>query len=229
MTKAAGMHRQPAVLLRIVFGALLAASLAACVGVDPSRDGAPSPQVAARGLDTRDTPRAPGADSDDDRFTAALTAAPAAVLPRVEPLRRGPPNRPYEIGDARFVPITQDLPMRESGIASWYGEPFHGRPTANGEVYDMQAMTAAHPTMPLPSYALVRHVASGRQVIVRVNDRGPFVAGRVIDLSLAAARQLGIDGIARVEVVRLTHDDIRRGRWFDPAVRLASADLVRQP
>jgi rare lipoprotein A len=116
--------------------------------------------------------------------------------------------------------------MRETGVASWYGEPFHGRRTANGEVYDMHTMTAAHPTMPLPSYALVRHLANGREIIVRINDRGPFVGGRVIDLSLAAARRLGIEGIARVEVVRLTHDDIRHGRWRDPAVRLASADRV---
>lgn len=165
-------------------------------------------------------------DTDDDRLLPPVALSPPGAWPRIEPIRRGSPNRPYVIDDERYVPTTQDVPMHETGIASWYGEPFHGRLTANGEVYDMHAMTAAHPTMPLPSYALVRHVASGREVLVRVNDRGPFIAGRVIDLSLAAAQRLGIDGIGRVEVIRLTHDDIRQGRWQNPAVRLAAADTL---
>jgi rare lipoprotein A len=168
----------------------------------------------------------PAIDADDDRLTAPLLVDAPGARPRVDPVPRGAPNLPYWIGDERYVPTAEDVPIRQTGIASWYGEPFHGRLTASGEVYDMRAMTAAHPTMPLPSYALVRHLASGREVIVRVNDRGPFVGGRVIDLSLAAARRLGIDGIGRVEVIRLTHDDIRHGRWLNPAVRLASADLA---
>lgn len=237
----------------IVVAAALVIGIAGCVGLDP---GAAEPRGGARpaGLGSA-TPAVRAAlpaptrtaeriDADDDRLVRALAAgaAPAAprsapgpetavppardAIPRIEPIRQGAPNRPYVIDDERYVPIAQDLPMRETGVASWYGEPFHGRRTANGEVYDMHTMTAAHPTMPLPSYALVRHLANGREIIVRINDRGPFVGGRVIDLSLAAARRLGIEGIARVEVVRLTHDDIRHGRWRDPAVRLASADRV---
>ena len=87
----------------------------------------------------------------------------------------------------------------------------------------MNAMTAAHKTMPLPSYALVRNPANGRQVVVKVNDRGPFVKDRVIDLSRAAARKLGIGGVARVEVRRLTHDEIKTGAWKLPVERVAKA------
>jgi rare lipoprotein A len=113
-----------------------------------------------------------------------------------------------------YVPVTQDRPMSERGLASWYGRKFHGKRTASGEIYDMHAMTAAHKTMPLPSYARVRNPANGREVIVRVNDRGPFVAGRVIDLSYAAALKLDLHrGVAPVEVERLTFEQIRTGAW----------------
>jgi pyruvate dehydrogenase E1 component len=102
--------------------------------------------------------------------------------------------------------------VRERGGASWYGRKFHGKPTASGEPYDMYAMTAAHKTMPIPSYARVRNPANGREVVVRINDRGPFVAGRVIDLSYTAALKLGVlAGVAPVEVERLTLADIRSG------------------
>jgi len=109
----------------------------------------------------------------------------------------------------------------EEGKASWYGAPFHGKRTATGERYDMNAMTAAHKTMPLPSYALVRNPANGRQVVVKVNDRGPFVKGRIIDLSRAAARQLRIGGVGPVEVRRLTNDEILSGAWKLPVQQVA--------
>lgn len=141
-----------------------------------------------------------------------LEAQPDAE-PRIEPLRSGGPNRPYEQFGRRYVPETRDLPMREEGLASWYGRKFHGRTTASGERYDMYAMTAAHKTMPLPSYARVRNRANGREIVVRINDRGPFVAGRVIDLSYAAAQKLGVRGLAPVEVERLTFEAIRTGAW----------------
>ena len=130
--------------------------------------------------------------------------------PRVEPLRVGGPNKPYEAFGQRYVPMTADLPFSESGGASWYGRKYHALPTSSGEPYDMYAMTAAHRTMPIPSYARVRNPANGREVIVRVNDRGPFSAGRVIDLSYSAALKLGVlAGVAPVEVRRLTNADIR--------------------
>jgi rare lipoprotein A len=134
--------------------------------------------------------------------------------PKVEPLRTGGPNKPYAVLGRSYTPLTTDEEVRESGLASWYGGKFHGMPTASGEVYDMHAMTAAHPTMPIPSYARVRNPANGRAVIVRINDRGPFTKGRIIDLSLAAAVRLGVShAVSPVEVERLTHDEIRSGRW----------------
>jgi rare lipoprotein A len=157
--------------------------------------------------------RPPGRDGPEANPPPGLAQVPDAE-PRVEGLRRGGPNKPYAVLGERYTPVTDDLAMRESGLASWYGRKFHGQPTASGEVYDMYAMTAAHKTMPIPSYARVRNPANGRAVIVRVNDRGPFVAGRVIDLSYTAALKLGLlGGVAPVEVERLTHDDIRAGLW----------------
>jgi rare lipoprotein A len=140
--------------------------------------------------------------------------------PRVEPLRLGGPNKPYEVQGQRYVPLTGDVAWTESGGASWYGRKFHGLPTANGEVYDMYAMTAAHKTLPLPSYARVSNPANGKTVIVRVNDRGPFVAGRVIDLSYTAALKLGVlGGISTVQVQRLTFDEIRALQWLGDAAQ----------
>jgi rare lipoprotein A len=150
-------------------------------------------------------------------------APPPEVQPRVERLSSGPPNHAYLVKGQRYVPLTTDVPMFERGLASWYGEPFHGRRTATGERYDMNAMTAAHKTMPLPSYALVRNPANGRQVLVKVNDRGPFAKGRIIDLSRAAARRLRIGGVSPVEVRRLTHDEIASGAWKLPVQRVGAS------
>lgn len=134
--------------------------------------------------------------------------------PRVEPLRAGGPNKPYEVLGRWYTPAASDIAWRERGLASWYGAKFHGRPTASGERYDMFAMTAAHKTLPLPSYVRVRNPANGREVVLRVNDRGPFAEGRVIDLSYTAALRLGVlAGVAPVELVRITHDEIRAGSW----------------
>lgn len=134
--------------------------------------------------------------------------------PRAEPIRIGGPNKPYEALGRQYTPYLGDVALREQGLASWYGHKYHGRPTSSGEPYDMFAMTAAHPVMPIPSYARVRNPANGREVIVRINDRGPFVPGRVIDLSYTAALKLGVlNGVAPVQVERITFDEIRNGRW----------------
>jgi rare lipoprotein A len=142
-----------------------------------------------------------------------LERTPDAV-PRVEPFHPFA-NRPYTALGRSYTPITDDRPFRQRGFASWYGRQFHGNKTASGERYDMLAMTAAHPTLPLPSYVRVTNLKSGASVIVRVNDRGPFKADRIIDLSYAAATRLGIagTGTGEVEVLRLTHADIRAGRY----------------
>jgi len=115
-------------------------------------------------------------------------------------------GNPYQIAGRWYYP-SYDPGYAEVGVASWYGHPFHGRATANGELFDRDVLSAAHPTLPLPSIVRVTNLANQRQLEVRVNDRGPFVGDRVIDLSQAAARELGFEqnGLAevRVEFVRL--------------------------
>jgi rare lipoprotein A (peptidoglycan hydrolase) len=136
------------------------------------------------------------------------------IEPKVEPISTRGANKPYVVLGRTYVPYDKDRPLLERGIASWYGKPFHGRRTANGEIYNMHALSAAHKTMPLPSYAKVRNPQNGREVIVRINDRGPFHGKRIIDLSHGAAMKLGIsNGLAQVEVERLTHEQIRSGAW----------------
>ena len=128
--------------------------------------------------------------------------------PRSEPLNRYA-NRPYTINGKRYVPNTTLKPMRQRGVASWYGKKFHGQKTSSGETYNMFAMTAAHPTLALPSYARVTHLGNGKSVVVRVIDRGPFTSGRIIDLSYAAAHRLGFinEGNAQVEVEALLPEE----------------------
>lgn len=130
----------------------------------------------------------------------------ADAVPRAEPLsKRG--NMPmYEVFGKRYYTLSTAAGYQERGIASWYGPTFHGKLTSSGEVYDMHAMTAAHKTLPLPSYVQVTHLGNGRSAIVRVNDRGPFHDGRIIDLSYAAATKLGVvgPGTAQVEVRAIT-------------------------
>lgn len=138
--------------------------------------------------------------------------APNAV-PRYEKPHPGA-NKPYRINGKSYTPVTGDKPMKETGVGSWYGKKFHGRQTSIGEIYNMYEMTAAHKTMELPSYAKVTNLENGRSVIVRVNDRGPFVDNRIIDLSYAAASKLGYvnKGTARVRVERIRMADIKAGR-----------------
>jgi rare lipoprotein A len=145
---------------------------------------------------------------------AQLAALPDPV-PQVEPIREGGPNKPYTVLGQSYAPLTRDVPLKERGQASWYGKKFHGRRTASGELFSMYGLTAAHRTLPIPSYARVTDVRTGKAVIVRVNDRGPFHSSRVMDLSYAAAVKLGIAsrGSAEIEVERLTFEDIRTGAW----------------
>lgn len=140
----------------------------------------------------------PGADVPPN-----LNEIPDAV-PKNEPLHRYA-NRPYVALGKTYTPVTATGKFRERGIASWYGKKFHGQRTSSGEVYDMYAMTAAHPTLPIPSYARVTNTANKQSVVVRVNDRGPFLHDRVIDLSYTAAHKLGIinNGSSEVEIESL--------------------------
>jgi rare lipoprotein A len=152
-------------------------------------------------------PSSPGGYYSDDGPPAAVPADLAQVpdaVPQHEPFHRFA-NRPYTVFGQTYAPVVDREPRRERGLASWYGRKFHGRKTSSGEVYDMFAMTAAHKTLPIPSYARVTHVGNGRSVVVRVNDRGPFHSNRIIDLSYAAAARIGIveTGSALVEVERI--------------------------
>jgi rare lipoprotein A len=152
------------------------------------------------------TPKKPQYYSDDgppDRIPDNLAEIPNAV-PRDEPFHRYA-NRPYTVFGRTYVPVVNKEATRERGIASWYGKKFHGQKTSSGEPYDMFAMTAAHPTLPIPSYARVTNLKTGAWVVVRINDRGPFHSNRVIDLSYAAASRIGVagPGSGLVEVERV--------------------------
>ena len=183
--------------MRLVTATLLVAVLGACASSGPrtpGSDGSTGAGAASR----------PGGyyldDGPEANPPANLDAVPDAQ-PRAEPIRAAN-ARPYTAMGRTYVPMTALQPYSETGIASWYGKRYNGQPTASGEIYDMYAMTAAHPTLPIPSYARVTRVDGSRSVVVRVNDRGPFHSDRIIDLSYTAAYKLGIlsDGSARVRV-----------------------------
>ena len=168
--------------------------------------------VALAGCGTTPTSRRGGFYQDDGPPDKTLVdpAQIADAVPRIEPFHPYA-NRPYSALGRSYRPMTEDKPYRARGLASWYGRQFHGSRTSSGEIYDMFAATAAHTTLPIPSYARVTNTRTGASLIVRVNDRGPFKPDRVIDLSYAAAVKLGIaaTGTGEVEVVRLTFGDIR--------------------
>jgi rare lipoprotein A len=157
-----------------------------------------------------------------------VMSVPDAV-PVLEAIRQGGPNKPYAVLGETYTPLPAEAALTESGLASWYGQQFHGRRTASGEIYDMHAMTAAHRTLPLPSFARISNPANGRSVIVRVNDRGPFTKGRIIDLSYAAAQKLGVVGVATVKLVRITPEQIRRGEWLAHPAAAPAAAAVPAP
>ncbi|TAJ79527.1 MAG: septal ring lytic transglycosylase RlpA family protein [Gallionellaceae bacterium] len=159
---------------------------------------APAPEPSGGGYLTGD---GPGADAP-----ANLDDIPDAV-PKVEPLHRYA-NRPYTALGKNFTPLEAPGDYKEVGIASWYGKKFHGQRTSIGEVYDMYGMTAAHPILPIPSYARVTNTATKKSVVVRVNDRGPFLHERIIDLSYTAAHKLGLinNGSAEVQVESIAVD-----------------------
>ncbi len=151
-----------------------------------------------------------GGCASQDKFSNRLdpkygVAASPRVIEPGEPVPKGGGTyrvgKPYTIAGRVYVP-EEDRGYRAEGVASWYGQDFHGRQTANGEVYDMHAISAAHPTLPMPSYVRVTNLANNRSLIVRVNDRGPYHANRVIDLSGKAAELLAFrgNGLARVRV-----------------------------
>ena len=190
-------------------GGTRAIALCAVAAIVASCAGTPRPPAVEREAKAPSTapttpPRRGGGyyldDGPGDGAVPDLERIPDAQ-PRAEPLNRFA-NNSYVVFGKEYVPERSVRPLRQRGLASWYGRKFHGQRTSSGEIYDMYAMTAAHPTLPIPSYARVTSVATGRSVVVRVNDRGPFWPGRVIDLSYAAAWKLGYleQGSTMVEV-----------------------------
>ena len=220
------VKNRPGWWVSVSAAALLGCLSAGCASGNPSRGG---------GYYLDDGPGKP-----DPQRVARLMREPDPV-PKHEPLLARA-NRPYRVMGQDFAPMTERKPYKKQGVASWYGQRFHGKPTSTGETYDMYQMTAAHPTLPLPSYARVTRLDNGRSVVVRVNDRGPFLRGRLIDLSYLAASKLGYvgQGHAKVEVELLNPADAAKGRTLTaqpavkavpvqartlPAVSLATAEL----
>jgi rare lipoprotein A len=168
----------------------------------------------ARGMALALVASALAACSTSEPFRALTSPlAPTPPLPAsaqrppndLEPVAKGGGSfkigRPYELNGRTYVPA-EDPIYRTEGIASWYGPDFHGKPTANGETFDMNGISAAHPTLPMPSYLRVTNLANGRSIIVRINDRGPYARERVTDLSVGAAKALGFydQGLTRVRI-----------------------------
>lgn len=151
------------------------------------------------------------------------------AVPKVEPVTAAGNKSPYVINGQKYHLLPQAQGYVKKGLASWYGNKFHGRKTANGEVYNMYGMTAAHKTLPIPCYVRVTNLNNQRSVIVRVNDRGPFLGGRIIDLSYAAAKKLGYanHGTALVEVSVI--DPIAYQRNAVEAPKIAATAVSQNP
>lgn len=213
---------------RLLLAALLV-SLAACSSApknevkiaDRSKTDAVAATSSNTGAAPKITPNLPKANSgkggyylDDgpgDDIPPDLEATPDPQ-PVVEPYSRTG-NKPYQVFGKTYTPINDNTtPFVQRGVASWYGKKFHGKRTSSGEKYDMYKITAAHPTLPIPSYARVTNLANGKQIIVRINDRGPFHSNRIMDLSYTAALKLGYlgKGSSEVELERLLPDDIAK-------------------
>ncbi|RFC31970.1 MAG: rare lipoprotein A [Candidatus Nitrotoga sp. SPKER] len=178
--------------------------LTACSSTPPRKDemrSTPAPVIEAQATPAAQSKRGGylEGDSPGTDVPANLDAIPNAV-PRAEPLHRFA-NSQYTALGKTYTPLTTSGRFKEQGIASWYGKKFHGKRTASGEIYDMYGMTAAHPTLPVPSYARVTNLSNKKSVVVRINDRGPFLRERIIDLSYVAAYKLGIVDNGSAEVV----------------------------
>lgn len=222
-------------LERLLPAALILALLAACSSVPvevPSAPATSAARPAATAPTAVVTKRGGGFYKDDgpgDNAPPNLDEIPDAV-PRIEPIRAAN-ARPYAVMGQTFTPMGELKPFSQTGVGSWYGRKFHGAKTSSGEPYDMYAMTAAHPTLPIPSYARVTNVENGRQVVVRVNDRGPFLHSRIMDLSYTAAWKLGYvnKGSARLQVDAITQEEIASGSFARPASPPVSPQLEPDP
>lgn len=184
---------RPATPIRTVSIALASLALAAC-SITARHEPAPQPRTPPAGTAPGESPGVPAPPPD-------VLSTPDAI-PRVEPRSRSGNPPFYDVFGKRYYVMASSVGYVERGVASWYGPGFHAVRTSAGEPYDMYGMTAAHKTLPLPTYVRVTNLENNRSVVVRVNDRGPFVGNRIIDLSYTAAAKLGMlrRGTAFVEV-----------------------------
>jgi rare lipoprotein A len=214
------MRNSPALVLAL-------ALLQACAAKGDRAGGSESPPAQARPepLPVAQLLRRPGGFYNDDAPDGPSPVDLGSVLdarPRAEPLNARA-NEPYTVFGKEYVPYKALIEYRRQGTVSWYGRKFHGQRTWSGEIYDMYAMTAAHPTLPIPSYARITNLENKRSAIVRINDRGPFHSGRVMDVSYAAAYKLGFaqSGVATVEVESFV--------FADPAESPATLHATSEP
>lgn len=152
------------------------------------------------------------------------------AVPRYEPITKAGNKSPYVVLGKKYYVLPSSKNYRARGKASWYGSKFHGRMTSNGEKYDMYSMTAAHKTLPIPCYVQVTNLDNGRKAIVRVNDRGPFHQDRIIDLSYAAAKKLGVyaAGTSNVEVVAIDPASFDPQKYAQPPLAAPSGEAFLQ-
>ncbi len=224
------------------YAALLVPALLVACGSTPKLTTSETPrQAGAAARPAPGTPQLPKANSgkggyykddgpgDNPPEGLEFTVDP---IPVVEAFSKSG-NKPYSVFGKTYTPITDTTtPFIQRGIGSWYGKKFHNQKTSSGELYDMYKITAAHPTLPIPSYARVTNLANGKQIIVRINDRGPFHSTRIIDLSYTAALKLGYlgSGSSQIEVERLLPADIEKmaenRKNQPPALAAASATLA---
>jgi rare lipoprotein A len=228
------VHRRP---IRITIALVAVAALAACAGKSTRPAAEPGSRLVGKspaGVHTAPANRrappalregsAPWSERDRGPPEPVDTSDVPDAVPVAEPLAAYGNHSPYTVLGRTYHVLPSAKGYRERGYASWYGKKFHGRRTSMREPYDMYAMTAAHKTLPLPSYARVTNLDNGRSVVVRINDRGPFVDGRIIDLSYAAAARIGIlgAGTGRVEVETI----VPRGMHATVAPREAPAPAI---
>ncbi|HEU4372109.1 MAG TPA: septal ring lytic transglycosylase RlpA family protein [Telluria sp.] len=220
-------------MTRLTLAALLL--LAGC-GTVQQKLTAPLTRTTASGAHPTVAPSLPAAgsgrggyyldDGPEEHPPAGLLEVPDAVV-RAEP-RSKYANRPYVVFGKTYTPLVDDAPFSQRGMASWYGKKFHGQRTSSGELYDMYKMSAAHPTLPIPSYARITSLSTGKQVIVRINDRGPFHSNRIVDVSYTAALKLGLlgKGSHEVELERILPGEPLRVAAVPPPVAVTTQPVV---